>query len=161
MIEVQALSALAFQAEGNLDEALTSLEAALAIAESGGFVRMLIDEGEPMLHLLRQAATAGIAPEYTSKLVAAFEQPDRIALMSTSPDSPQQSPRSQPLVEPLSERELEVLRLLATGLSNPEIAQKLFIATSTVRSHLKNIYGKLNVHRRWDAVHRAEELGLL
>jgi LuxR family maltose regulon positive regulatory protein len=68
---------------------------------------------------------------------------------------------TQPLLEPLSERELEVLRLLATGRSNPEIGQELFIATSTVRSHLKNIYGKLNVHRRWDAVQRAEELGLL
>jgi LuxR family maltose regulon positive regulatory protein len=161
MIEVQTLSALAHQAVGNLDEALTSLEAALVIAESGGFVRILIDEGEPMLQLLRQAATRGIAPEYTSKLVAAFEQPDRAALASAPTDSPQQLPSLQPLVEPLSERELEVLRLLAIGLSNPEIAQRLFIATSTVRSHLKNIYGKLNVHRRWDAVHRAEELGLL
>ena len=161
MIEVQALSALALQAEGNLDGALTSLKAALAIAESGGFVRMLIDEGEPMLQLLRQAATRGIAPEYTSKLVASFEQPARAALSSTSSDPPQQPPGLQPLVEPLSERELEVLRLLATGLSNPEIAQRLYIATSTVRSHLKNVYGKLNVHKRWDAVHRAEELGLL
>jgi LuxR family maltose regulon positive regulatory protein len=161
MIEVQMLKALALQAQGSLDQALASLEAALAIAEPGGFVRMLVDEGEPMRQLLRQAATRGIAPEYTSKLVAAFEQPPHDAPMATSAVPHRQPPLVQPLVEPLSERELEVLRLLATGLSNPEIAQRLYIATSTVRSHLKNIYGKLNVHKRWDAVHRAEELGLL
>ena len=161
MIEVQALKALALQALGSLDQALASLEAALAIAEPGGFVRILVDEGEPMLQLLRQAATRGIAPEYTSKLVAAFEPPAYGAPAATSAEPQRQPPLVQPLIEPLSERELEVLRLLATGLSNPEIAQRLYIATSTVRSHLKNIYGKLNVHRRWDAVHRAEELGLL
>jgi LuxR family maltose regulon positive regulatory protein len=70
-------------------------------------------------------------------------------------------PPPQPLIDPLSERELEVLRLLSAGLSNPDIAQELYIATSTVRSHLKSIYSKLNVHKRWDAVQRAEELGLL
>jgi LuxR family maltose regulon positive regulatory protein len=161
MIEVQMLQALALQAEGRLEQALASLETALAIAEPGGFVRTLVDEGEPMLQLLRQAATRGIAPEYTSKLVAAFEPPAHGAPAATSADIRSQPPLAQPLVEPLSERELEVLRLLATGLSNPEIAQRLYIATSTVRSHLKNVYGKLNVHKRWDAVHRAEELGLL
>ncbi len=77
------------------------------------------------------------------------------------PEGPQAPALVQPLIEPLSEREMEVLRLLATGISNPEIAQQLYIATSTVRSHLKSIYGKLNVHKRWDAVQRAEELGLL
>jgi LuxR family maltose regulon positive regulatory protein len=160
MIEVQMLKALAFQAQGDLDQALTSLAAALAIAEPGGFVRILVDEGEPMLQLLRQAATRGIAPEYTSKLVAAFELPSHEAVLATSAGH-RAPPPVQPLIEPLSEREMEVLRLLATGLSNPEIAQQLYIATSTVRSHLKSIYGKLNVHKRWDAVHRAEELGLL
>jgi LuxR family maltose regulon positive regulatory protein len=161
MIEVQMLKALALQAQDSLDQALASLEAALTIAEPGGFVRMLVDEGEAMLQLLRQAATRGIAPEYTSKLVAAFEQPPYGAPLAAPSVPHQPPPLVQPLVEPLSERELEVLRLLATGLSNPEIAQRLYIATSTVRSHLKNIYGKLNVHKRWDAVQRAEELGLL
>ena len=71
------------------------------------------------------------------------------------------SPPAQPLIDPLSERELEVLRLLATGLSNPEIADELVVAVSTVRSHCKSIYGKLNVHKRWDAVQRAQELGLI
>jgi LuxR family maltose regulon positive regulatory protein len=68
---------------------------------------------------------------------------------------------AHPLIEPLSDRELEVLRLLASGLSNPEIANELYIAVSTIRTHCKNIYGKLGVNRRWDAVHRAQELGLI
>jgi LuxR family maltose regulon positive regulatory protein len=161
MIEIQMLKALAFQAKGALDQALIPLETALSIAESGGFVRILVDEGEPMLRLLRQAATRGIAPEYVSKLVAAFEQPVHHGGVASPAHPHRRPPLVQPLAEPLSEREFDVLRLLATGLSNPEIAQQLYVATSTVRSHLKSIYGKLNVHKRWDAVRRAEELGLL
>ena len=161
MIEIQMLKALAFQAQGDLDQALVPLEIALSIAESGGFVRILVDEGEPMLRLLRQAATRGIAPEYVSRLVAAFEQPAHHGGVASLAQPHRPPPLVQPLAEPLSERELDVLRLLATGLSNPEIAEQLYVASSTVRSHLKSIYGKLNVHKRWDAVRRAEELGLL
>jgi LuxR family maltose regulon positive regulatory protein len=161
MIEVLSLKALALQAQGNADRALTSLEDALGIAEPGGFVRIFVDEGERMLQLLRQAATHGIAPAYVRQLIAAFDS----SVQKDQEDTPGHpgvpAPAIQPLVEPLSERELDVPRLLATGMSNPEIAQALYIATSTVRSHLKNIYSKLNVHKRWDAVHRAEELGLL
>lgn len=124
-------------------------------------MRTFVDEGEPMLQLLRQAATRGIAPGYVSQLIAAFELPVYRPTASTAPSHEPHHPVVQPLVEPLSERELDVLRLLATGMSNPEIADQLFIATSTVRSHLKNIYGKLNVHKRWDAVHQAKELGLI
>jgi LuxR family maltose regulon positive regulatory protein len=161
MIEVQNLRALAFLAQTELDQALEALGHALSIAEPGGFVRIFVDEGEPMIRLLRHAASRGIRPEYTSKLIAAGEES---AHKDTAAELRRPGPRAvpaQPLVEPLSDREMDVLRLLATGRSNPEIGQELFIATSTVRSHLKNIYGKLNVHRRWDAVHRAEELGLL
>ncbi len=161
MIEIQMLKALAFQAQGDLDQALVPLESALSIAESGGFVRILLDEGEPMLQLLRQAATRGIAPEYVGRLVVAFEQPAHRGGMASAVQAHRQPSPVQPLAEPLSERELDVLRLLATGLSNPEIAEQLYVATSTIRSHLKSIYGKLNVHKRWDAVRRAEELGLL
>jgi LuxR family maltose regulon positive regulatory protein len=161
MIELQNLTALALQAQGKIDQALAALDQALTIAEQGGYVRTFVDEGEQMTRLLRLAATHGIAPEYVSKLLAAFDLPvPRYAGML--PAEPEASPAgTQPLIEPLTERELEVLRLLATGLSNPDIAQRLYIATSTVRSHLKSIYGKLDVHRRWDAVQRAEELGLL
>lgn len=124
-------------------------------------MRTFVDEGEWMALLLRQAASRGIAPGYVSRLIAAFDAPAARDTAGTLPPPHAQPPVDQPLIEPLSEREMEVLRLLSTGLSNPEIAQELFIATSTVRSHLKSIYGKLNVHKRWDAVHRAEELGLL
>jgi LuxR family maltose regulon positive regulatory protein len=160
MIEVQNLRALVFFAQGEIAPALDALRRALFIAEPGGYVRMFLDEGEPMVQLLRHAASSGISPEYASKLIAAGEDEaqDRAA---KSPHPRVHTMATQPLIEPLSERELDVLRLLATGMSNPEIGEELFIATSTVRSHLKNVYGKLNVHKRWDAVHRAEELGLL
>jgi LuxR family maltose regulon positive regulatory protein len=161
MIEVQNLRALALQAQGEVDQALVALEQALSIGEPGGFVRTFVDEGEPMLQLLRQAASHGILPGYVRQLITAFELPAPRQAAGTAPPREPHSPVVQPLVEPLSERELDVLRLLATGMSNPEIADQLFIATSTVRSHLKSIYGKLNVHRRWDAVQRAEELGLI
>ena len=161
MIEVLSLKALALQAHGDADQALTSLKGALDIAEPGGFVRIFVDEGERMLQLLRQAATQGIAPAYVRQLIAAFDSSVQKDLEGSPGHASVPSAAIQPLVEPLSERELDVLRLLATGMSNPEIAQALYVATSTVRSHLKNIYSKLNVHKRWDAVHRAEELGLL
>ena len=124
-------------------------------------MRTFVDEGEPMLQLLRQAASHGIAPGYVSQLIASFDLLAHRQTAGAAPSLEPHPPSAQPLVEPLSERELEVLHLLATGMSNPEIADQLFIATSTVRSHLKSIYGKLNVHKRWDAVHRAEELGLI
>jgi LuxR family maltose regulon positive regulatory protein len=161
MIEVQLLRALAFQAQDRTDQALASLERALSIAEPGGFVRTFVDEGEQMALLLRQAASRGIAPGYASQLIAAFDTAVAREAADTLPYPHAQPPVDQTLIEPLSEREMDVLRLLSTGLSNPEIGQELFIATSTVRSHLKSIYSKLNVHKRWDAVHRAEELGLL
>ena len=109
-----------------------------------------------MADLLRRAASLGVSPAYVASLLAAFDA----AGPGEEATKPQARP-TQPLVEPLSERELEVLRLLGAGLSNPEIAERLYIAVSTVRSHCKSIYGKLNVHKRWDAVQRAQELGLL
>jgi LuxR family maltose regulon positive regulatory protein len=161
MIEVQNLRALAFFAQGEIEQALQALEQALSIGQPDGFIRIFVDEGEPMIQLLRHAASRGISPEYTSKLIAAWEEQAHVDAEIAPPHPRTDALSKQPLVEPLSERELDVLRILATGRSNPEIGQELFIATSTVRSHLKNIYGKLNVHSRWDAVHRAEELGLL
>jgi LuxR family maltose regulon positive regulatory protein len=118
-------------------------------------VRIFADEGPSMAHLLHEVAARGVAPEYVARLLAAFPQ-----LVSPVQHAPRPAERSY-MVEPLSERELEVLRLLAGGLSNPEIAQKLYVAVSTVRSHTKSIYGKLNAHSRWEAVQRARELGLL
>ena len=156
-IEILTLTALAHAAEGQTADALDALDGALTLAEPGGFVRVFLDEGEPMARLLRQAATQGIAPAYVAKLLAGFAGVES----QTSTVARQAAAAVQPLVEPLSERELEVLRLLGTGMSNPEIAEALYVAVSTVRTHCKNIYGKLNVHSRWDAAQRGQELDLI
>jgi LuxR family maltose regulon positive regulatory protein len=155
VIETALLKALALQVQGDIAQALTALERALSLAEPAGFVRIFVDEGPSMAHLLHEAAARGVAPEYVARLLAAFPQVE-----SPMQHAPRPAERSH-MVEPLSERELEVLRLLASGLSNPEIARKLYVAVSTVRSHTKSIYGKLNAHSRWEAVQQARELGLL
>ncbi len=147
IINILVMRALALQARGDGDGALASLAEALALAEPSGYVRTFIDEGAPMGDLLRQALVRGIAVEYVSTLVAALD-----GECKPSPPS---------LVEPLSERELEVLRLLTTRLSSTEIGRELYISTNTVRTHIKHIYGKLGVHRRQEAIQRARELGLL
>ena len=150
-IGASILQSLAMQAQGEQTHALTVLTRALSLAEPEGYVRTFIEEGAPMGQLLQQAAAQGIAVEYAGKLLAAL----RAEGQETRP------PTSAQLTEPLSDRELEVLRLLATGASNKEIAQTLVIAVGTVKQHLKNIYGKLDVHSRTEAVHRARELHLL
>lgn len=147
VVEVRALQALAAPTR---DEALAFLADAPALAEPEGFVRTFVEKGEPMADLLRQAGAQGTAPEYARRLLEAF---------SRTPISVR--PVSQPLVEPLSDRELEVLRLLVDHRTNLEIAQELFISVNTVKTHLKNVYGKLSVHGRQEAVAEARELGLL
>jgi LuxR family maltose regulon positive regulatory protein len=152
-IEILALQALALRAQGDALQATTLLRRALSLAEPAGYVRTFIDEGAPMGELLRQMAARGTRLDYVSKLLAALE--------SETADERRTPAVAVPLVEPLSGRELQVLRLLTTSLSSTEIAGELLIAVSTVRSHIKSIYGKLNVHRRMEAIQRAKELGLL
>jgi LuxR family maltose regulon positive regulatory protein len=154
VIEILVLQALAHGAQGKIPVALVPLERALTLAEPEGYVRIFVDEGAPMAALLRRAASRGIAPAYVSKLLDA-EDPTR-----RGPTGPT-SPVAQPLVEPLSERELEVLRLVATGMSNRDIARELVLATGTVKKHINNIFTKLNVRSRTQAVAQATELGLL
>jgi LuxR family maltose regulon positive regulatory protein len=162
VIEIQMLTALALQIKGDLAQAVATLERALSLAEPGGYVRTFLDEGEPMARLLRQAAARRARPQYAGRLLAAVEEQVAHAALETGQAALSPAgPPPLPLVDPLTKRELEVLRLLARGLSNPETANELFIATSTVRSHVKSIYSKLDVHKRWDAVERARELGLL
>ncbi len=156
VIRILVLQALAFQAQGDMEQALTALERALSLAEPGGFVRSFVDEGEPMAMLLRRATSRGIAPEYVAKLLSAFDVSEYRPVEEPKPPSP-----IQPLVEPLSERELEVLRLLTTSLSSTEMAEEMIISVNTVRSHIRNIYSKLGVHSRYEAVARAKEINLL
>jgi LuxR family maltose regulon positive regulatory protein len=153
VVEVRALQALAAP---TLTAALTFLAEALTLAQPEGYVRTFVDKGEPMATLLREAASQGIAPEYASKLLAACGVSEYGGM-----EVPPPSLHTQPLIEPLSERELEVLQLLADGLTNQEIAQALCVSVNTVKTHLKNIYGKLGVHSRREAAAKARELNLL
>jgi LuxR family maltose regulon positive regulatory protein len=154
-LKIMVLQALARHANGEDDEALRILGEALALAEPNGFVRTFVDEGAPMAGLLAEAAAQGIMPDSAAKLLEAFETEDRKSEDESDPD------HSQALVEPLSRRELEVLRLVAQGLSNHEISERLFLALSTVKGHNLKIFEKLQVKRRTEAIVRARELGLL
>jgi len=173
-LKVMVLQAVAHHALGEKDKAVRLLGDALALAEPGGFIRIFVDEGAPMAQLLSEAAARGMMPDYTARLLAAFEaegQPvpwpvgqDRLAGRQASPgkgEGKSYLSLAQPLIEPLSQRELEVLRLIAEGLSNREISERLFLALSTVKGHSRIIYDKLQVQRRTEAVARARELGLL
>ena len=149
VIEILVLQALAHQMQGDIPLALVPLERALMLAEPEGYIRLFVDEGAPMAILLEKAAQRGIIPTYTRQLLSAFSKAgDRTSV-------------KQQLTEPLSERELDVLRLLGTDLNGPEIARELMVSLNTMRTHTKNIYDKLGVNNRRAAVHRAEELDLL
>ena len=155
IIKILVVLALAGEAQGDLPAAIASLERALLLAEPEGYVRIFVEPGTPMMQLLREAMTRSITPTYTNQLLTALEtwgQPAPTASVVPSP---------QPLIEPLSQRELDVLRLLNTELSGPEIARELVVALSTVRTHTKRIYSKLNVTNRRAAVKRAAELDLI
>ena len=151
VIEILVLQALAHQARDDIPAALASLRRAVTLAEPEGYVRIFADEGPPMASLLRvfarqgAAAEQGIARNYVRRLLAAVNK---------------DTPASQGLIEPLSERELDVLRLLGTDLDGPEIARELVVSLNTVRTHTKNIYAKLGVNNRRAAVRRARELDL-
>lgn len=160
-IEILALQALAYQAQGSVKQALMALERALSLAEPEGYVRIFVDEGQPMAELLKRAAARGIATDYVGELLAAFSTEPKHLKATVSLPVPPPVLSASSVVEPLTERELEVLRLLTSHLSSTEIAGELFVAASTVRSHIKSIYSKLNVHSRSDAVQQAKDLRLL
>ena len=157
VIEILIVQALAQRAKGNVSSALESLQQALRLAEPEGYVRVFVDEGTPVEDLLAKARSKGLTPNYIAKVCAAFET-ERLEQEEVSPTSIQPL---DALTEPLSPRELEVLRLIAQGLSNREISTRLFRALDTVKGHNRNIFGKLQVQNRTEAVARARELGLL
>jgi LuxR family maltose regulon positive regulatory protein len=148
VIEILVLQALAQHASGDVPGALAALERALTLAEPEGYVRVFVAEGPPMASLLRVATNEGIAPSYVRRLLAAVGRSEG-------------TPVRQRLIEPLSERELEVLRLLGSDLDGPDIARELTVSLNTMRTHTRNIYAKLGVNNRRAAVRRAAELDLL
>jgi LuxR family maltose regulon positive regulatory protein len=157
-LKVIVLQAIALQAHGDQFKAVQILADALTMAEPSGFIRIFVDEGIPMNRLLCKAATHGIMADYLAKLLAEFEAEELKS--EVKPDQRLAQP-AKPLIEPLSERELEVLHLIAQGLSNREISERLFLALSTVKGHNRIIFDKLQVKRRTEAVARARNLGLL
>ncbi len=149
VIEVTMLQALAHQAGGDIPAALVALEHALVLAEPEGYVRTFVDEGPPMNSLLRAAAKQGISSQYAERLLAGFTT------------TKHRTPHQEGLIDPLSERELVVLRLLGTDLDGPGIARELSVSLTTVRTHIQHIYTKLGVNSRRAAVRRAQELALV
>jgi LuxR family maltose regulon positive regulatory protein len=155
-LKAGVLLALAFQAHGERAKAMELLDEALTSAEPGGFVRIFVDEGPPMARLLLEACSRGVHPAYVRQLLTAFpasglEQaaPSRVAAAGIG------------LAEHLSARELEVLDLIAAGLTNQQIAARLYLSLHTVKSHARNIFAKLGVGSRTQAIAEGRALGLL
>jgi LuxR family maltose regulon positive regulatory protein len=162
-IGILVLQAMFERAQGNRTRACERLEHALILADPEGFVRIFVDEGEPMHKFLldyqstiKKQISIDIERDpirlltYIDRLLAAFSQP-----------APVEKPKKDSVPEPLSERELDILQLIATGRTNQEIADILIIALSTVKSHINNLYGKLGTQRRTQAISIARDLGLL
>jgi LuxR family maltose regulon positive regulatory protein len=145
---------IALQARGEGTQAQRALQQALVLAEPEGYVRVFVEGGRSLAGLLQRALAEGAAAGYVRTLLQADAQP-----AGPGPASATQPPA--PLLDPLTERELQVLRLLTTHLSSTEIAQQLYVSKNTARSHIGHIYDKLGVHSRDDAVQRAHELGLI
>ena len=163
VIEILVVQALALQAQGNVSQALALVERALALAEPEGYVRIFVDEGEPMRLLILDCGLwiekqsrnhVRLQRGYVDRLLAAFAQP------AVTPQSKIENPQSA-MLEPLSQRELEILKLITQGLSNREIGERLFLALDTVKGHNRRIFDKLQVQRRTEAIARARELDLL
>jgi LuxR family maltose regulon positive regulatory protein len=149
LIMIYVLWAVGLKIQGNSARALLILERVLCLAETQGFIHVFLSEGEPMKALLKMAQKEGISKPYTTKLLSAFRRAEKISLANIQP------------VEHLSERELEVLGLIADGLSNREIAEELVVAVSTTKTHINHIYQKLEVNSRTQAIAKAQLLGLL
>jgi len=154
VLEILVLRTLALEAQRDRIGALSTLEQALIFAAPEGYIRIFVDEGEPMMALLRQAYTHSSVPGYVATLLRVFGE-------QYSPASPSATPHRGSLLEPLTEREREVLRLLLEGASNREIARRLVLSVNTVKRHVFNLCGKLGVQSRTQAIIRARVLNLL
>jgi LuxR family maltose regulon positive regulatory protein len=157
-IELYLMKAVVFSTLGKMEKAMTSLAVGLKMGEPEGYVYLFVIQGKPMEKLLQQAVKKGIHKEFSQKLLAIMKaEPSK----GRGTNSASQVVMGKALPEPFSERELEVLRLLNSRLSVPEIAQELTVAPSTVRTHVRIIYSKLGVHRRLEAIQKAKDLELI
>ena len=156
LIEILVLLALALDAQNDTSGALSYLDRALSLAAPEGFVQTFVDEGPPIARLLYEALSQGIAHEYVQQLLMAFPSEEPKPLEPSTSQVPETE-----MVEPLSEREIEVLQLIAEGLTNQEIATHLYITLNTVKGHARNIYSKLGVKSRTQAVAKGKALGIL
>jgi LuxR family maltose regulon positive regulatory protein len=164
VLEIELLQALAAAGQGQATDALAALERALAFAAPEGYVRLFVDKGASMAALLHEAYRHGIAREYVARLLDAFPDSGVPIVdfgLHSQPPIQHSNATIQNLPEPLTARELEVLRLLAAGASNNTIAETLVISLGTVKKHVNNLFGKLQVQNRTQAVVRARELQLI
>jgi LuxR family transcriptional regulator, maltose regulon positive regulatory protein len=153
LLEAAIMRAIGARIQGKLNQSLELIKEALERAEAEGFLRIFIDYGQPAAELLYEAAAKGISPDYCGRLLASFSGAEVEAARPPALE--------EEMIEPLSEREVEVLHLIADGFSNSEIAQRLYLSMNTVKGHTRNIYAKLNVNSRTQAVARARALGIL
>jgi LuxR family maltose regulon positive regulatory protein len=167
LIEILGLQAIALKAQGQTNEAAAPLSLALSLARLEGYKRLFLDMGNPLLELLEQstmraaaAKSTYSADDYVHDLLGAFQQEKEVQ-RGRAMKAASLAQLGGALVDPLTNREQEILQLLAEGLSNKEIADRLIVAPSTVKQHLKNIYSKLDVHSRTQAVTRGQELNLI
>ena len=160
-IEILALRALALEKQGKAADALAALRKAVELSRPGGFIRVFVDLGPPMQTLLARLVEQRLAPhtEAVRRILAAFPEPDK--QIATGDIGSAIHAANARLVEPLTDRELDVLALLREHLSNKEIAHRLCLSPMTVKRYTVNLYGKLGVNKRWDAVVEAEALGIL
>jgi LuxR family maltose regulon positive regulatory protein len=156
IIEILILQALAQEAQDDISSALPPLTKALTLAKPESYVRIFVDEGLPMARLLYEALARGVEPEYVRQLLAAFPAADAEQTPSSTPPEVETG-----FVEPLSEREIEVLQLIAEGLTNQEVANRLYLSLHTIKVHARNIYSKLDVKNRTQAVAKARTLGII
>jgi LuxR family maltose regulon positive regulatory protein len=152
VLETLVLQCLASWSQDEKEQSLEALDQALTIAETEGYIRIFLDEGQPIAQVLYEAANRGWHKEYVGRLLTVFPPTREGQALGTA---------SEELIEPLSQREIEVLQLLAAGSSNKDIARRLFISLPTVKWHTSNIYGKLSVQNRTQAVAKARALGLI
>ena len=156
------LQAVALHALKREADAFEVIKHCLALARPEGYVRMFLDQGTPMLRLLQAAAGRGIEGEYINQLLPAFGiSTSSIAVERLASAATRQPGPGAALVEALSERELQVLRLLDSPLTSEEIGRELYVSANTVRTHIRNIYGKLDVHGRLEAIRKARDMKLI